>query len=519
MTGLPAAAVRDGTARLATGDWVALGAYAALALTIGALASRNQRSADAFFLARRRIPAWAVTLSIVATSFSVVTFIGGPELSYRGDLTYLAANIGVFLAVAVVAIWFIPAYYRLGVTSVYELLGARFGRGARRGASASFLIGRSLASGARLFFAAIPFSLIVWGDLEPGHLAGAILVVSVFAAAYTLAGGIGAVIWTDVAQVAVLVGSAAAAIAILLGRIPLTTGEIVQTLSAATGEHGASKLTLFDWGWSPERPFSIPTIVFGIALLNLAAYGTDQDLVQRMLTCKSAARGAWSVVAASVVGAGVVALFMALGLLLYIFYQRPDIRGPGAAPAPPDDTRKVFLTFILEEIRSPWRGVMMAGLLAAAMGSLDSALNAMASAMIVDFYRPLRPGRDDRHYLRASRWAVALCAVLLAGVACVCIAWHRPESEGIIEFALGVMVFAYGGMLGVFLVALFTRRGSDRSAVLAMLAGAAVVVASRVVRARWPGAIDLAFGWEMTAATLVSAGVCVLSPGRPRPAP
>jgi SSS family transporter len=515
---LLAVASRGATARLATGDWIALGAYVALALTIGAAASRHQRSADAFFLARRRIPAWAVTLSIVATSFSVVTFIGGPEYSYRGDLTYLAANIGVFLAVAVVALWFIPAYYRLGVTSVYELLGARFGRGARTGASASFLVGRSLASGARLFAAAIPLSLIAWGDLAPAHLAGGIVIVSAIATAYTLSGGIGAVIWTDVAQVAVLVGSAVAAIAILLGRIPLTPGEIVQTLSAATGESGASKLTLFDWRWSPEHPFSVPTIVFGVALLNLAAYGTDQDLVQRMLTCKSAARGAWSVVAASVVGACVVALFLALGLLLHIFYQRPDIMGPGVAPAAPDDTRKVFLTFILEEIRSPWRGVMLAGLLAAAMGSLDSALNAMASAVVVDFYRPLRPGRDERHYLRASRGAVALCAVVLAGVACACIAWHRPETEGIIEFALGVMVFAYGGMLGVFLVALFTKRGSDRSAVLAMLAGAAVVVASRVIRARWPGVIDLAFGWEMTAATLVSAGVCLLAPGWPRAA-
>jgi len=194
-------------------DWLALGVYAGvLALSGTWLGRRRQSGADDYFLARRQMPAWAVAVSVLATSLSAATFIGGPEQAYRGNLTYLSSNIGAVIAALFVAGIMIPAFYRHRVATVYELLEFRFGKAARRAASAMFLIGRVFASGARIFIAALPASLILYGDLAPGHIATAIAALSLAGITYTLAGGVRSVIWSDVIQTAVFLLAAAAAV-------------------------------------------------------------------------------------------------------------------------------------------------------------------------------------------------------------------------------------------------------------------------------------------------------------------
>ena len=485
-------------------DWVVLGAYMAIVVAVGMHFRKRAARRLEFFLAARSMPVWAVAISVLATSQSAATFVGGPEQSYTGDLTYLSANLGGLLAVIIVAVFFLPAFYRRNVVSIYELLGQDFGLGAQRAASAMFMLGRVFASGARLFIVAIPFSLIAFGSTAPMYLLASIAVITVAATAYTLLGGIRAVIWTDVLQAVVYIGATCAAVWLLWQKIPLGPAELIETLRATGDGH---KLTIIDASFdrSFTRPYNLWAVILGLTLLNTAAYGTDQDLTQRMLTCRSAARGSWSLILSYVIGWPVIALFMLAGLLLYVFYQRPDLMGDAASTAVAAEASDVFIRFILLEMPVGMRGLMMAGLFAAAMSSLDSALNAMASTTVSDFYRTnlARRGHGDPtpgRQVRVSRAAVVLWAIPLAGFASLCVFWQSHSNEKLIDFALGVMVFAYSGLLAVFLTALFTRRGNSVSAIAALAIGFVTVLALN--------STELAFAWKMLAATTLSFGVC-----------
>lgn len=494
-------------------DWGVVALYIAFVFLVGLWWARKERSATDFFLAGRSMSMWMAAISVLVTSLSAVTFIGAPQDAFDGNLTYLVLNIGGLLAVVIVAVWFIPAYYRLGVTTVYELPGMRYGAGARLATSGMFMVGRVFASGARLYVAAIPLSLIAFGDLAPSHLVLSICIVAGVAMVYTLLGGIGAVMWTDAAQFLVLLIALGVSMAVLLGKIPLGAGEIVSTLREAQTPDGAGKLAVVDTRLDITLPYTLWTAIFGFTLFNLAAYATDQDLVQRMLTCRTALKGSWSVVVSNIMGIGVVALFLTLGLLLYLYYQRPDVMG-GAAPGEPiTDSRQVFLRFILEEIPPGLRGLMIAGLFAAAMSSLDSALNAMSSTLVCDFVRRLRPGMSAKQELRASRLGVAFWAVVLTGFAVACV-WMQEESrEGLLPFALGVMMYAYAGTLAVFLSALFTKRGSAWSVAAALVTGFVCVGALHLGPEWWEKrGVDFrpSMGWRMLIATAIAFAVCQL---------
>lgn len=495
-------------------DWAVLGGYLLAMLAMGAYFARRQKNLGEYFLAGNRIPVWAAAISIVATSVSAVTFIGAPEDAYRGNLTYLSLNLAGFIAVVLVAVFFIPVFYREKVTSIYQLIGVRFGAGAQRWCSGAFMLGRILASGARLYVAAVPFSLIAFGDLDPSNLALAIVIVAAVATVYTMIGGLHAVIWTEVPQTVVFIGAAGVALTLLLSKIPLSLGEMHEALAAAKGSDGSSKLTVLDWRLDAGVPFSVWSALLGFTLFNMAVYGADQDLAQRMLTCRSAVRGAWSAILSNVIGLGVAAMFLAIGLLLYLYYQRPDLMGV-AAPAPPDDSRTVFLHFILSETPAGLRGLMIAGVFAAAMSSLASAVAAMASTAVVDFYRPLRPGRGEAHYMKASKIAVAGWGAILAAFAGVCIVWQRNSGAGLLQFAIGVMIFAYTGLLGVFVTALFTKRGNGLSAGLGIVAGFAAVLLLRAPEWFALAMPRLSSGWQMLVGTALAFTVCAA--GRPMP--
>ncbi len=541
-------------------DWLVLGAYFAVLIVTGVVfALRAQRSTDDYFLAARRMPAWAVSISILATSLSAATFIGGPQQAYVGDLTYLASSLGMMLAAIAIAIWFIPAFYRARVATVYQLLDARFGPTAKRSASAMFMLGRVFASGARLFIVALPASLILFGEppdtqhIPAWQLVAAIALMASVGIVYTLAGGISSVIWSDVLQTFVFLAAVVAAITLLLVKIPVGVGEIARVLaeapgSAAAGSGDSGKLTLISLSTDPRAPYSLWAILVGFTLLGVGAYGTDQDLVQRMLTCRSARAGSWSVIAAQLVGLPVVLLFMGVGLLLFVFYQRPEVMGAAAPLSAPDDSRTIFLNFILREMPAGMTGLMMAGLFAAGLSSLNSAINAMSSTFVSDFYTRWAPDRDPVHYVRVGRAAVVGWGLILALFATGCVFWQRSSGQTLIDFALGVMVYAYSGLLGVYFTALFTRRGSTASVVAALAAGFLAVVLMEpaawslaldlpslrwmlgqidVLRAASPATpsgvsaqegflralsfvLGLAFPWKLSIATALATGVCVL---------
>lgn len=516
---------------LAPLDWAVLVAYFGVIAWCGWWFSRRTiRGTQDYFLGARTMPVWAVAISVIATSLSAATFIGVPQMSYTGDLAYLSHTIGFLLAVVFVAVFFIPVFYREGVTSIYELLEHRLGRGAKVAASSAFMGGRVLASGARVYIAAIPLALILFGDagetIPAGQLFAAIWVMTVVAVAYTLVGGIASVIWTEVAQTSVLVAAVVAAIVVLLGRIGAGPGEIVAAL-AQGGEGGRSKLTVFGaTGFSWRDAYSLPSVVVAFAVFGVAAYGTDHDLAQRMLTCRTPVRGGWSAIMAILLSVPIIGLFLVVGLLLFVFYTRPDLVGERAPGYSPGDTRKVFLTFILREMPSGVTGLMIAGLFSVGISSLSSALNAMAATFVKDVYVHLRPGRAEGAYVTAGRWAVVGWGVVLGAFACGCVAWQTSTKTTLVDFALGVMTFAYAGLVGVFLAAVFTRRGNTASAVAAIVAGAGVVVAfqpfawNRVAAWVCEGAAPgpPAWPWHLVAGAAVALGVCCIGPRRVRPA-
>ncbi len=493
-------------------DWIVLGCYFALLVGTGVWLSRRQKGTEDYFLAGRSMPAWAVSISVLATSLSAATFIGAPQDAYDGNLTYLSATLGTIVAAIIAAAVFIPAYYRHGVTTVYELLDHRFGPAARLAASGMFMIGRVMASGARVYIAAHALAYIIWGNLAPGNLILSVAILSVAGVVYTIVGGIATVIWTDVVQTIVFLVAIGAALTVLLLRAPGSMADIYSALDSA------GKLQVIDLSFDPAKSYTLWTALTGFALLNLAALATDQDLAQRTLTCRSPLLAARSVIASQFIAIPVVLVFMLIGALLFVLYNRPDLLGAAAdAPAPPADSRKIFLSFVTGGLPPGLAGLMIAGLFAAGLSSLDSSLNAMSSTFVSDFYKRARPGKSDGHYLAVGRTGVACWGMILGLFAAFCVVWQRmTPDESLLMFALRVMVFAYTGLLAVFGCAVFTRRGTTLSVIGALITGFALTllmepaVWSRLPLPEAARTYTLAFPWRMVIATLGAFGVACL---------
>lgn len=492
-------------------DWAVLAVYMVIVLWIGVHAGRRKEHGDDFFLAGRSMPSWAVAVSVLATALSAATFVGGPQQSYQGDLTYLASNIGGLIAVFIVGFLFLPAFYAAGTPSIYGYLGKRYSGRTQAAAGGMFMVGRLFASGARLFITAIPFSLIAFGSAEGWPLIMAIVLVTVAAAAYTMLGGIRAVIWTDVLQACVVVGTVLIAVIVLLVRIDMPIADISSMLSNA---NGGDKLTVLDWSSDYTKPYTAWASLIGFTIFMVAAFGTDQDLTQRMLTCETPRKATWAIILSNLLGWPVVLLFLVVGLLLWVEEQ---VHGPILPDMPDQGDRAVFLRFILRDMPLGLRGLMVAGLFAAAMSSLDSVLNALASSTVADWIRPrrlrrMKPPLDPATETRLTRRVIGVWAMLLACFAVLAASWQSMSGQTLISFALGVMVFAYAGLFGVFVTALCTNRGTPASAAAALIVGFFVVVA--VDPTVWPLWIGeeippLAFPWRMTVASVIAFCVCV----------
>ncbi|QDU85086.1 Sodium/glucose cotransporter [Planctomycetes bacterium Pla163] len=531
----------------AAADWLVVAAYFVLLAGTGwYFARRENRNTDDYFLGGRSMPPWAVAISIVATSMSAASFVGVPESGYTGDLTYLTTNVGMVLAACVVAFLFIPAFYAERVQTIYGLLERRVGHEAGHAASWAFLVGRVFASGARIYVGAIPLSLILFGvehGLDASNLIVAVLVLTVVGIVYTLMGGVAAVIWSDVIQMVVLLGAALGAIVLIVGWIEVPLADVFDALrtgGAPLVEGGAatSKLQLLDTRTDPRLPFTLLTAVLGFTLLGIGSYGTDQDLAQRMLTCKNAASGSRSVLMGIAFGIPSVLVFLVVGMLLWVFYQRPELMGSHAPVVAPGDDRQVFLEFILTQMPGGLRGLMMAGLFAAGLSSLNSAINAMSSTFVNDVYRRRRPDLDERALLRVGRIGVAVCGAVLGLFAVLCVVWQSNQDGGvkggsIINFVLGIMTFAYSGLVGVFLSVLLLRRGSSTSVIAALVTGFVLIALVQPwalgswIEAAPKGAafgeltflqqvVAAHFTWKFSAAVVVTFLVCAGGgPNRP----
>jgi SSS family transporter len=514
-------------------DATVIAAYVGAVLAIGLTLGRRDRTLEGFAVGDRRIPWWAVLASILAAEISAATFLGAPGEGYAlRNFTYAQLAIGTVLARVVVAFVFIKPFYDFRVVSIYEFLEIRFGPTTRNAASALFLATRALASGTRLYVAAVilvlAYESVTGARPTPGQelaiYAAALVAITVLTAAYTAAGGIKAVVWTDVIQACVMLTAMATAIGLLLSRIPGGWGGAMQMLQRPTD------LAFLDVGhatgnaWKTvkgvlESEYTIWAAIFGSTFITMATHGTDQDMVQRMLTAKNHRRSRLALILSGLADLPIVFAFLLIGVLLWVFYQaNPD-------PNLPTKNPHVFAWFILHEIPAGLRGLLVAGILATAMGSLSTALNALATSFVKDWYLPyLRPGADDARAIRAVRWStVGFAAALVAiGIATAWAVIIIPGSR-IIPIVLGIFGYTYGSLLGVFLAGMLTRsRGSERGNLLAMACGLIVVAIlsdlpgdlillsgfPRPARPDWLPTIE--FPWRIMFGTLITFGVALL---------
>ncbi|HOK90271.1 MAG TPA: hypothetical protein PK379_09610 [Candidatus Hydrogenedentes bacterium] len=454
-------------------DATIIALYLAVMLGVGFMVSRRGGEDD-FFLAGRAMPSWAVSLSVVATALSAATFVGVPQLALTGNLSYLATYIGALIATALIALWFVPALYREGTLTIYGMLTRRFGESVTVAAAVLFLVGRMLSSGARLFMAAIVFALMWRGSTHPRDLVPVLLVIGGSGMVYTMAGGLRAVIWTDALQFFVMIGGGVLCLVMLQRDTALPLSDLLSLWRAAPG---GSKLTVIDPSLAIQKPYTIWAAAGAMVMVTLATHGVDQDMLQRVMAARSAGRGALALMASTLVTIPVVMLFLLIGLWLYAWFR---VRGIDPATLP--DSQNLFPRYVLEQVPRGARGLVLAGLLAAAMSTFDSAINAMAGCFLADVWRPLRArwrrslrANDDtpgtEHGLAVPRGLVGLVGVLLTGFAVLAVFMHESSRSTLIDFALGVMAFAHAPLLGVFLAALFTRRGTAVSALLAMAIG------------------------------------------------
>jgi len=441
--------------------------YFAAVLGIGFYHARRNKGSDDFISGSRQMPWLAVLGSIVATEVSAATFLATPGVGFSENMSYLQFGVGSFLARLFIAFVFLGAFYAAKSLTIYEFLAKRFGNGTRYTATLFFIVTRLLASAVRLMIAATGLSLIL--DMS---FALCLAIFTLVAVIYTGGGGIRGIIWTDVLQAIVFISCGLALILYIGQSIGWST---ITEIGTAHGRFDIFRFTPSDTdtgllGWLNDPKLFWIAAVFGF-VSTTAAFGTDQDMTQRMLTCKDVSAARRSVILSGFISIPIAALFLFVGIALFAFYQvHADASLPmkllegGGSEVAPD---KVFPWFIGTQLPSGLRGLLLVGVLAAAMSSLDSTMGALSSSALVDLYRPLlKKQTSEQTGLRISRLFVSLFGVALALTA-----WALKDAEGFLWLTFKIGSITYGALLGVFLLGIITQRGSDRGNWISMLSG------------------------------------------------
>jgi SSS family transporter len=449
-------------------DYSVIAIYLLCILGISIWVGGKQTNRADYFLGSRSLPWWAVCFSIVATETSTLTVIGVPAVAYLGSMTFLQLTVGYLLGRILVSLFLLPRYARGEFLTAYAFLGARFGRRTQAVASVTFLGTRLLADGVRLFATAIPIKLIA--DVSgvtlgyPAIIAG----IGVFTIAYTLFGGIRAVIWADVLQMVVYLGGAGFVLAVLWGDVPAdwyARAEAAgkwQILDIEPGRPAAVWLT---------QPYAWVTAVVGGAVFSMASHGSDQLIVQRLLACRSLRDSQIALVGSGVVVMVQFTLFLTIGVLLWVHYEGASLQTMGLSRAD-----EILPRFMIDGLPAGISGLLLAGIVAAAMSTLSSSLNALASSSLVDLYERFS-GRtlDERGAVRLSKRLTLVWGALFIVFASV----FEDRTNPIVELGLAIASFTYGGMLGLFALGLAQKRAVEADAIAGF--GVAVLVMIVVV--------------------------------------
>ena len=496
--------------RFTTLDAIVLVAYLAGTTALGLWVGRRQRDAKDYFVADRAIPWWAVMFSIVATETSALTFISTPGLSYGnapgfGNLGFLQVVAGYIIGRVVVAVVLLPRYFEGNLVTAYALLETRFGLGTRRFTSIVFMVTRALADSVRVFATAIPVALIISPSVTNKSMVMPIAVgiIGLLTVVYTYKGGMKAVVWTELLQASIYITGGLAAIAMLGHLVP-------GGWSAIWGSaHAAGKTQVLDFYPGLDRAHTVFAGLIGGAFLAMASHGTDQLIVQRLMSSRSLKDAQKAIVGSGFVVFLQFFLFLAIGLGLWAFYQAKQF------PL----TDQIFPSFIIEHMPHGLVGLIVAAIVAATMSTHSGAINSLAGATTMDIYLPIT-GRsaDDPVTLRMGRFfALGWGVVLTLGA----LLFPQDTKTPVVIVALGIASFTYGGLLGGFFLGIFWSRAIQRDAILGMSVAIfimAFIVFAGPISAAYPSLAGtlapfgkIAWPWYVLIGTLITLAVGILS--------
>ena len=460
---------------------------------------RSQRTVKDYFLGTRTTAWWVISISIVATETSTLTLIGVPALMYApyarieqgGSFTYMQVVAGYLIGRFIISALLLPSYFQGELLTAYALLERRFGAATKHFAASLFLVMRALAEGVRVFAASLVLSAVLSASLGqvPYLWLWSIVIVGLLTLLYTFEGGIGAVIWTDLIQFVIYVAGGLLATYELVQLTPGGWSGILDTARAAGKLHAVS------FSWDLHLPFTLWAGLIGGAALTTASHGTDQLLVQRLLTCRNLRESQRALILSGAVVFLQFLLFLTIGLMLFGYYQT-------TAPPTLTSNDEIFPTFIVQHLPHGISGLVIAAIFAAAMSNLSGSLNSLASSTVIDFYQPLvAPGTSDERLLRLSRWFTAGWGLVLIGIAMMARRWGSVFTTG-----LTIASLVYGPMLGAFLLGVLTRRATQRGVMIGM----AVSIAGMLAITTYT---SLAWTWYVLAGATICVGVGYVASG------
>ncbi|HEX2455735.1 MAG TPA: sodium:solute symporter [Vicinamibacterales bacterium] len=429
-------------------DYAVIVAYLVAITAFGSWFARFQKTTRDYFLTDRSVPWWAICFTIVATETSTLSFIGVPAGAYAGNMTFLQLAVGYIVGRLLVSVLFIPAYFRGELYTSYELLLRRFGPQVKNVAAIIFMVTRTLADGIRLFATALVISVVTQVPVS-----WTVVVLGVAMIVYTVRGGVSAVIWTDVVQMFVYVGGALVVFFGLLQLIPGGWSEVVRTAG------GAGHFRVFDFSLNPTRVYTFWAGLLGGLALTLATHGTDQYLVQRLLSARSSRDASTGLVLSGFIVFAQFALFLAIGAMLFTYYQHASL------PRPLVTNDEVLPLFVVSALPHGVSGFIVAAIVAAA---LSPSINALAATTVNDFYvKYVNPAADQATLLRLSKnatimWGIAQIAVALGA---------QFVTKSVLDSGLAVLSLAAGPVLGAFLTGVLTTRVGSRAMLTGILTG------------------------------------------------
>lgn len=464
-------------------DWCVVAAFMLATTWIGHRLRGRGGDLDVFFLGGRNLPWWAVSISLIATQTSALTFIAVPAAIYRegGDFRYLQMIAGFILGNMIMAATLIRPYYQMKTASPYDYLEGRLGRPTAQLSRVMFLVAIVLSQSVRLLSTALILSVVTGMDM-----ATAIAVIVAFAIIWTWMGGITTVIWTDVVQFVVLIAGALLVLFFALGYVPGGFPEVVRIADEK------AKLRLIDISLDPRQTYTLWVALFGATIFQWAQNSVDQVSTQRLLCCRSLRDARKALIWAGVGTLTTVILAVAtLGVIAYY-----TLRPPGAEDLQmlADQPDRIFPFFVVRELPVGVSGLIVAAFFAAGITTLDSALSALAHTFVKGIYKPLFPDRSDKRVLGAARISVIFFAVLLGATA---FSLDRVDHQGLLQLGLALPGYTLGPIFGYAILA-WIGRGSFR----AVLAGSMVAVAVILFLSH----LEVAFFWWYP----VGAGIVIL---------